>query len=258
MSPKILVFDLESAPEIVYTFNRFDTSIGQTQVIHSTYVMCAAWSWVGESKVHTLGLHGSRAWNRGDRRNDKAVVRQVHALLDEADIVVGHNVKAFDLGMLNARFAVHDLKLPTPYKIVDTLSVLRRHFKIPSRSLESALAYFKLAVCKKKQGFELWRDCLAGLPEAWDKMLAYCGNDVTGTKALFEKLRPWVTSMNMGLYSEGSVLSCPKCGSARLQRRGEQIAQSRRYTRYHCQECGGWSKDPIASKGPGKHVLGHV
>ena len=35
---------------------------------------------------------------------------------------------------------------------------------------------------------------------------------------------------------------CAHCGSERLQARGWQHTKTRRYKRYQCKDCGGWSQ----------------
>lgn len=258
--PKIVCLDIETAPETVYTFKRFDTTIGQSQVVAGGYILCAAWSWLGEKKVHSIALPGHRNWNRGDRRNDRVIALKMHEILSEADIVIGHNVRAFDTGFLNARFAVHGLGAPAPYRIVDTLTTLRRHFKLPSRSLEAAAAYFGIKA-KHKQQFSLWSGCMDGDPAAWAQMVSYCCDDVEVDKQLFEKIRPWIDGgANHGTYVTGTGHVCPKpgCGSPRVQRRGVTRTLVSTYPRYQCMDCGGWSRGKVALPQQRREQLTHI
>ena len=257
MSAKILVIDIETAPETAYIWKRFKETIGQSQVKEPGYLMCMCWAWAGQP-VEGIRLYGSRSWNRGDRHNDWAIIKKAHELLDEADIVVGHNIRSFDMATLNARFVHYELPPPTPYKICDTLEILKRKFKLPSNSLEAASHYFGIDI-KEKQPFTLWRDCLEGVPAAWDNMLDYCKHDVKVVEQLYNKLIPWADlHPNMALYEEdGTEITCPKCGSKNLERRGAQRTTTLKYQRFQCKDCGGWSRSRTAMK-PSPKVLTHA
>lgn len=264
MSAKILILDIETAPETAYIWKRYKETVGQTQIKESGYLLCMAWAWMDgndnrESEVQTIGLYGGRAWNRGDRHNDWAVVKKAHELLCEADIVVGHNIRSFDMATLNARFIFYGLPPPTPYKICDTLEILKKKLRLPSNSLESASHYFGIQ-SKDKQPFTLWRSCLEGDSNAWNKMITYCAHDVTVVRELYMKLIPWADMHpNMGLYAEDNTSPiCPKCGSNNLERRGVQRTVVHNYQRYQCKNCGGWSRGRQPIKCERSHVLTHA
>jgi predicted RNA-binding Zn-ribbon protein involved in translation (DUF1610 family) len=258
MSSKILVLDIETAPETAYIWKRFKETVGQTQIKEPSYVLCMAWCWLGE-EVQTIQLYNNRAWNRGDRRNDFQIIKKAHELLDEADIVVGHNVKSFDLGTLNSRFLHYGMLPPSPYKVCDTLLALKHKFHLPSNSLETSSHYFNIET-KEKQSFALWRDCLNGVESAWKKMVSYCAHDVTVVQALYLKLRPWMENHpNVALNNEVNLLNtCPKCGSTKLQKRGISVTSNCKYQRYQCQDCGGWARSRFSIKGGNKGVLNNA
>lgn len=258
MSAKILILDIETAPETAYIWKRFKETVGQTQIKEPGYLLCMSWKWMNGT-VKNIGLFGGRSWNRGNRTDDWAVVKKAHELLCEADIVVGHNVKSFDLATLNARFIAYGLPPPTPYKVCDTLEVLKKKLRLPSNSLESASHYFGIAI-KEKQPFTLWRDCMNGIESAWKTLVTYCNHDVDVVEELYIKLIPWVDlHPNMGLYAEdGTKVVCPKCGSVSLHRRGIQRTTVHVYQRYQCNECGGWSRGRMPIKVDKDHVLVHA
>jgi predicted RNA-binding Zn-ribbon protein involved in translation (DUF1610 family) len=264
MAAKILVLDIETAPETAYIWKRFKETVGQTQVKEPGYLLCMAWSWLedndpSKSTVESIGLYGSRSWNRGDKTNDWAIVKKAHELLNEADIVVGHNIHSFDIGTLNARFVYYGLPPPSPYKVCDTIEILKKKLHLPSNSLESASHYLGIEV-KEKQPFTLWRDCLNGVPQAWTRMIDYCSHDVFVTSQLYVKLIPWADQHpNMGLYeSDDSEVTCPKCGSKNLERRGIQRTVVHQYQRFQCKDCGGWARCRTPVKNDRSHVLTHA
>lgn len=244
---KILVLDIETAPETAYTWRRYKENISQSQVKEPGYLLCMAWFWIDErnmkpSAIESISIFKSKAWNRGDRTNDLNVVKKAHEILSKADIVIGHNIKDFDIGTLNARFIYHGFPPPTPFKICDTLKILKKTFHMPSYSLESVSHYFGIEI-KEKQPFTLWLGCLKGLQKSWDKMVDYCRHDVYVTSQLYLKLRPWaVDHPNISLYEDNREMLCPKCGSNKMKKQGIRETQVNRYQRYRCEKCGGWSR----------------
>ena len=48
--------------------------------------------------------------------------------------------------------------------------------------------------------------------------------------------------------------SCPHCGHDKLQARGFQHSKTRRYKRFQCKSCGGWSKAVACEPGSAKLV----
>lgn len=258
MASKILFLDIETAPETAYIWKRFKETVGQTQIKEPGYVLCMSWAWLDE-KPENISIYKKRSWNRGDKTNDWVVIKKAHELLEEADIIVGHNVKSFDLATLNTRFIYHNLPPPKPYKVCDTLEVLKKKLKLPSNSLESASHYFGIQT-KDKQPFTLWRDCLNGIPSAWERMTTYCSHDVTVVRQLYYKLMPWADQHpNMGLYVENEdKVICPKCGGDELIRKGTQRTVVHKYQQYQCKQCGGWSRGRTPLKEDRKHIVTHA
>lgn len=259
MAAKILVLDIETAPETAYIWKRFKETVGQTQIKSSGYVLCLSWAWMGNDEVHNVCIYQNRSWKRGNHCDDKSVVLKAHELLSEADIVVGHNIRSFDIATLNARFIHYNLPPPHPYKICDTFETLKKRIRLPSSSLESASHYLGIEI-KEKQPFTLWRDCLNGVESAWKTMIEYCNHDVKVTEQLYIKLIPWFdVHPNMGLYdNEGNEVICPKCGSNKLERRGIQRTIVQQYRRYQCKDCGGWSRSRMPIKMNRNHILTHA
>ena len=163
----------------------------------------------------------------------------MHALLDEADIVIHYNGNKFDIPVLNREFLKHGLGPPSPYKQIDLYRVIKRAFRFESNKLKAILKELDMENKLEHEGFKLWTDCMDGKASAWKKLGAYNRKDVTILEPLYERLRPWipnhpsVTALELGM-------ACPKCGSKKTQERGVQVTVTRVYQRHHCQQCGGW------------------
>lgn len=237
--PKILLVDIETSPIVSYTWGLFDQTVGLNQVHRDWSILAFCAKWFGTKTL--IYEDQSKAKNIFD---DAALVSALWALLDECDIAVGHNAQAFDIKKINARFAIHGLKPPRPFKVIDTKLLAKRKFAFTSNKLEYLAD--KLNVNYKKQahkefpGFDLWKECLAGNPKAWKVMREYNQHDVLALEELWTKLAPWDATSGLAAYY--GPLSC-NCGSKKLQRRGFARTKIGKYQQYQCQDCGTWMKD---------------
>lgn len=227
---KILLIDIETAPNKAYVWGMFDQNISAGQMEASSYILCWAAKWHGATEM----FFGSV-----EKHSAKAMLKGIHDLLDAADVVVHYNGLKFDIPTLNKEFIKNGFAPPSPYKQLDLLQVCRRAFRFESNKLSYVSDALKIGAKVKHEGFELWVKCMANDPKAWAKMGRYNRGDVTLLEKLYRRLRPWIrTHPNHNNFSED--LLCPKCGSRKVHRRGEQVAQSRVYVRYHCQTCAAW------------------
>lgn len=240
--PKILLYDIETAPLVGYAWNLYETNI--IKVVRDWYMLTFSYKWLGESKIYSHALNDYESY-RPEDADDKLLCLDLHKVLDEADVVIGHNLDAFDNKKANARFVVHGLKPPSPSKSIDTLKLARKHFKFDSNKLDSLGQLLGLGEKAPTGGFALWEGCMAGDPKAWAKMKAYNARDVDLLEKVYERLRPWGSTLpDLGTFTGTHV--CPACQSSKLQRRGYATKLTRRYQRYQCQDCGHWSKGELA------------
>jgi DNA polymerase elongation subunit (family B) len=232
MKPRVLLLDIETAPNAAWVWGLFDQNISASQVEASGYVLCWSAKWLGEKTLRFARVGKNRA-------GEREMLAKIHALLDEADIVVHYNGRKFDIPTLNREFIKFGMAPPSPYKQVDLLQVAKRAFRFESNKLDYVSQALGIGQKVKHKGFELWIACMRGDAKAWAQMERYNRQDVALLERLYRRLRPWIEKHpNLGAHGEG--LCCPKCGSEKVQKRGEQVAQLHRYTRYQCQVCGGW------------------
>ena len=204
--------------------------------------MSWAAKWAGDDGVICQALCDDDNYTAG-QETDAYLCQTLWELLDEADVVVGHNMRRFDAPKINTMFINNGFYPPSPYKIVDTLDVCKKHFSFTSNKLDF--------VCKKllgqekaPSGFGLWLGCLEGKTESWSKMMEYNIQDVIILEELYKKLLPYISNHpNAGLYTDDADTHvCPKCGGTHLQRRGFYFTNAGKYQRYRCNSCGGWSR----------------
>jgi hypothetical protein len=177
-----------------------------------------------------------------DPVNDLGIAEELRDLFDEADIVVAHNGRGFDEPKAQTRMLVHDLLPPSAYKEVDTLQVVKRHFRFTRNRLDDVCQQLGIGKKLEHGGFDVWRDILETQdPKAWALMRRYNRHDVVLLEQLYLRLRPWMDQHpNMALISD-KPNACPKCGAAqtKIKSRGWRYYQVTRRRKFRCFECGG-------------------
>lgn len=236
---RILILDIETAPNIAYVWRFFKENVGAKQVIENSYMLSFAAKWLGKDEIYYEDL---------SNQHEKDMLKVLYHLLDEADIVVAHNGDGFDLPHIQGRFLMHGIKPPSPYKQVDTVKVARKEFNFPSNSLEYLSNVLDLAIKKgghkKFPGFELWLGVLRNDPEAWAEMKEYNIDDIRVLELLYLKMLPYMRfHPNIMVYDGPERCSCPKCGSDSIHYRGYAYTNVGKYHRFQCNDCGGWGRD---------------
>ena len=232
---KILIFDIETAPNEGYTWGKYEQNV--IEFTQDWYMLCFAAKWLGEKKVHTAKLNDFNLYKK-DKKNDKEVLKKLWDLLDQADVVVAHNGNRFDIKKSNARFVYHGLPPPSFYHSIDTLTVARRYFKFSSNKLDDLCAYFGIGNKLHHEGFGLWKKCMAGERKAWNKMMKYNVQDIQILEKLYLKLRPWITNHPNRALLDGNSRACPNCGEDKLQKKGLRYTRTNVYQRWICTKCG--------------------
>lgn len=228
---KILIFDIETAPNLAYVWGLWKQNIGIHLIKRDEQMLCWAAKWLGEPEVFSDALTGLE--------NDGKLAVSLSALFDEADIVVTYNGNSFDLPWLNTVMLKNDMKPPSPVKSIDLYQIVRRRFRFTSNKLAFVAERLGLGSKLKQTGFEIWLGCMAGDTKAWTKMLKYCKQDVKLTEKLYLKLRPWIKNHpNVNIADESEELKCAACGSTHLVKKGIEYLTAGAYQRYKCNDCG--------------------
>ena len=84
--PKILFFDVELAPILGHVWRLFDQNVGLNQIESDWYLLsfCAKWA-------HSDEIYYFDQSKQEDIEDDYNLLLQLWKLLNEADIVIGHN-----------------------------------------------------------------------------------------------------------------------------------------------------------------------
>lgn len=226
------MIDIETSPNQAFVWGIWEQNISLNQMIASSSTLCYSAKWLGERKMFFDSVH---------RSGPKKMLRGVHKLLSEADVVATYNGKKFDLPTLNKEFIVHKMPPPAPYKQVDLLQVARARFRFLSNKLDYVTQALGLGAKVRHPGFQMWVDCMAGDAQAWRVMERYNKKDTALLEKLYMRLLPWIDKHpSHGAFED--ITCCPKCGGTKLQQRGYAVTQVMKYRRYQCVGCGGWAR----------------
>jgi hypothetical protein len=236
--PRILIFDIETAPELGYVWGRFKQFLAPVQVKQRSFMLSWSAKWLDEAEVMEDAISHHRATATGfGEKDDLEVVRSMWELLDSADVVVAHNGLRFDLPYLNSRFAYHNLGMPSPFKVVDTCKIAKKYFRFPANSLKELGIYLGIEVPKLDTDFQLWIDCMEGKLAAWDYLVEYNVFDVKLLEEIYLRLRTYDKAHpNLALYYGDDVLRDPVTGSTEVVADGYAYTASSKFPAYRSAE----------------------
>lgn len=241
--PKILLMDIETAPMLGYVWSLWDNNVALNQLKSDWYILAWAAKWLDEPASKMIYRDQRNAKNIED---DKNLLKEIWELMDQADIIVTQNGKAFDEKKLNARFIMNGYPPPSSYKHVDTKLIAAKKFGFTSNKLEymseKLNRRYKKSKHKRFSGFEMWSECLKGNKAAWKEMEHYNKYDVLALEELYKKLRPWGDGINYSLYTDDNKPICA-CGSTSFTKNGYKFTTVGKYQRYKCISCGSEAKD---------------
>ena len=237
--PKVLLLDVETAPNLSYVWGRWEQNV--IDVHTHWYMLSFAWKWKGEKKTKCLALPDFPAHYTKDPENDKPLMEALWDLLHDADIVIAHNGDAFDLKKATARFLFHKIAPPSPFKTIDTLKMARKFFKMDSNRLDDLGAYLGVGRKIAHTGKHLWFGCMHGKKSSWATMKRYNKHDVELLERVFERMKPWATNLpDFSIYGNHRGTVCPTCQSNNVVKEGVYHSKKLKYQQWSCRVCGHW------------------
>lgn len=232
--PKILLYDIETAPLSAYLFGIWQQNVNLDFLNADWFMLSWAAKWLDEEEIFSDVVTPDEATSE----NDKRICVSLWDMIDEADIVIGHNVDKFDVKKMNTRFLFHGLQKPSLYETIDTLKVLKKNFAITSNRLDYFNKWMGMEG-KLHTDAKLWARCLKGEQEALDLMLEYNENDVIILERDYIKLRGWIDNHpNTNVYNNIEECQCANCGSESITWGGYKHTKVGKYKSYRCNHCG--------------------
>lgn len=231
--PRVLFYDIETAPITSYHWGLFDQNIGLNQIVEDWFILSFAGKFQGESDYYYFDQR-----KETPVQDDKNLLTSIHKLLSDVDVLIGHNAIKFDFKKLNARFIKHDLCPLNNFIHVDTLRIARKHFSFTSNKLSYLAHYLKCdsgkSEHKKFAGMEMWTECLKGNQEAFQEMEAYNKMDVEVLEQVYNKLAPWEPTINFQAFHGGTICSCL---STLFHKDGFRFTRQGKFQVYRCRNC---------------------
>ena len=180
--PKRLLYDIETSPNIVFSWNiGRKCYLDMENIIKERAIICISYKWEDEKEVHCL------TWDKG---NDKEMLKKFVKILDSADETVTHNGDNYDLKWVRARCLFYGIPAPVKVNSIDTLKMARAQFRLNSNKLNYIAQFLGLGKKVDTGGFNLWKEiCLDNSKEAMDKMVEYCMGDVELLEKVYKVLR---------------------------------------------------------------------
>lgn len=224
---KIVLWDIEC-----HTF-RFKADLG--------FMLCSGMKELGKPGVEILRRDNITQ----NPLNDKRLVLAIRKRLLEADMIVTHNGKWFDLPWLNSRL-VHWGYAPLPnIPHFDTCEVSYKKMRV-GNSLKALGKFLQCKTDKTETDMNDWLLAGAGKEPAMRKIILHNKHDVLLLEEVYLKMRnfgfkhPNLASIN------NDPDQCPLCAKkGTLNQRGWIYGAVNRSKRYECRKekggCGGWS-----------------
>lgn len=209
---KVLAFDLEVSPNLGWFYGQYE--VNPVKIENPPILLSVSWKWLGDKgRPKCLTINDCATV---DPYDDSLLVRELWKLIDEAEIIVAHNL-AFDEKMSNAFFLRHGLPAPSWYKGFCTLKTARRYFKLDNNKLD----YLGKLLCGNTgktaiTHADVWYDMLHGNKQekrkASDLMKEYNIVDVELLEKIYNRLLPFANNHPNMALAIGNEDVCPRCG----------------------------------------------
>ena len=237
--PKILLFDIETAPLIAEMWSPWGDAI---RVLRDSNIICWSAKWLLDDKMYNASLK-KKEIIKGD---DERITRSLWQLFDEADILIAHNLNKFDKKVAQTRFFKYDLKMPSHYQKIDTLVTLKKEFKITYNRLDYVARNFLGYKGKLQTEKYLWHSVTGDIVndikpdmDAMQRMQDYCDQDVRVLEDVYMRLRPYITNHpNLALWIGSDERICKACGNNHFTQINDYTTLVNVYEAFRCNNCG--------------------
>tara|TARA_R100001143_G_C3361359_1_gene136983 strand:- start:53482 stop:54396 length:915 start_codon:yes stop_codon:yes gene_type:complete len=188
--PRVLFFDIETRQLTLEGFGLFNQNFSLEQIAEDWSLLSFSAKWGDSEDIMYYDV---------SEMTEDDLLEKLYELFDEADFLVAHNGRRFDVKRVRARMIARGFKPHSPVRIIDTLEICKKEFAMTSNKLQ----YLTNLLCKtnkksshaKFPGFMLWREFVRGNPEAIQEMRDYNIVDVTSLQELYEIIAPWSSTL---------------------------------------------------------------
>lgn len=234
-APKILIFDIETAPLLASVWGLWKQNVNLDLLVNDWFMLSWSAKWLHDNQVFC----GIITPEEVKSENDERITRSLWQFINEADIVIAHNGKKFDVKRVNTRFLFHGLNPPLPYRVIDTLEAVKRTFAISSNRMDYINRFLHLERKMETGGAQLWVKCLKGDPDSLRLMGEYNQQDVIALEQMYLRILAWIPQHpNFNVYTKDNTPVCSNCGSTELTFEGNYYTNVSKFKSYRCTKCG--------------------
>lgn len=240
--PKIVTFDLETIWNI-NEWAREDRAFamsnyyGRTMKADINSILCFGYQILGE-KAKNVSVWDFPQRKRKDLNDDYAVCKAAYEILKDADAIITHNGKNFDLPFLKTRLKKNKLPaLPPRIVHIDTKEIAAREYSLFSNRLSDLAEFLGVGSKLSTSGKKLWTRIFNGDKKAEHEMDRYNIRDVSVTTKCALAMRD-ITSIWPNHNIDSKIPVCRACNSKRLNKHGYLYTATTKRQRYECLDCG--------------------
>lgn len=224
---RILLFDIETVANLAWVWGKYQQDVIAYQ--KEWELLCISYKWLNEKKVYF----------EKRQKTDKNLVKTLHHLFKEADVLIAHNGDNFDVKKAKTRMIFYGFSPPKILKTIDTKKIAKNKFGFNSNSLNDVAKYLKLGTKVQHTGFSLWQDCLKNDKKAWALMKKYNIQDVLLLEMVYKKLLPWIEN-HPSVAKFLRRVGCPNCGGEDIVKRGIRANTASLQQQWNCNLCSSW------------------
>lgn len=154
---------------------------------YQDHLVCCSFFPIDRDEPYTIKLKFN------DNRNDKELIVEVLEELAKYDILIGHNIAAFDLNWLYSRAMLYGIRMPKSWVYFDTYQVAKTlAIKSATKTLAGLCAFFGIENHKTPVQKGEWSmvdsPIRAEFEYIMDKIVDHCEKDVKDNRELFNVL----------------------------------------------------------------------
>ncbi len=247
--PKICYLDIEKTFNISGHFNAWGQDLKQTSKFKESHILSYCFAFNDDTEIKGSILTGKelkddflKCLETGNTHTsiDELLTLELWSPFNNSDVIVAYNGRGFDVKEINARFLYYGLPVPSPYKVIDPLLIVKNKFRLPFKSLKYVAEFLGVTQKLDNSGNDMWKRASLGDQEALDEMYKYNEYDVIVLREVYKKVQGWGNSgTNLALYSDHGA-KCPCCSSDDVTALTDKFSytSARKYQAYRCVDCG--------------------
>lgn len=251
---RVLMLDIETTPDVDYSWGIWNVNIGINQIKELGGPVCFSAKWYGQDEIEFYS-----EWQDGELR----MALEAWRLLDEADVVVHFYGSRFDIPHLNTLFLTNGFPPPSPFKQIDLKMAVGKQFKFTSNKLQFVSRVLGLEGKEEHEGFPMWDKLMNETRRNGEKpfsleveldakarMEIYNKRDVFLLDEVYEALLPWIPNHpHRHLYEDGR--GCPTCGadSNYMVEAGYAYTKLSKFKQFQCEVCNSYFRSNRREQG---------